>query len=180
MCPLECAINLDDKRVIKMVLETSQMLCTALSEHQLLESYPYSAYPSKKLKKAYYFKNTTIRAYAPTHKNHPSNVWVRHAKCTYNWTLDHLVALSSEYTHRMGKIHKSSYLIPYFKKMKQYIPEVNGSMPMPPNCAANKSKGIDYKHIPCTNQAYILYLKDRWKTDTLIPKWTNRTPPEWY
>ena len=57
---LKCAQYLDDKRVVKMVLETAQMLSTAI---QLDSDYDY-----KDL------------VYKPTYANHPCNVWVRQSK----------------------------------------------------------------------------------------------------
>jgi len=47
---------LDDKRVVKMVLETAQLLSTAI---RILDP------------------ETTLPIYKMTHKNHPVSVWVR-------------------------------------------------------------------------------------------------------
>ena len=152
--PRISAINLDDKRVVKMVLESAQMLCTALHEHGA----------------------SHLAKYKPTHKNHPSNVWCRETRLNYGWLLMHFKALADEYTYRTGKVHKSyRELYSDLVKGANYIPY--GKLTPYANCAARKDMNIDYKHITDVPKAYKLYLADRWATDKLIPKWTKRTRP---
>jgi hypothetical protein len=81
-----CAKYLDDKRVIKMVLETAQLLSTAI--HAMGGTGPYK----------------------PTHLNHPCSIWVRESRSNYQWTLNHFKALLNQYTIRYGKIHKCQAL----------------------------------------------------------------------
>lgn len=145
--PMECAQYLDDKRVVKMVLETAQMLSTAARE---------CGYEGDDI-------------YKSTHKNHPCNVWARETKQNYLWLLRHFQCLCAEYTHRYGKVHKSSLLYPSLLVLANMIPE--GEMTPFANCAANDGLGISYKHIPCTFTAYRLYLADRWLHDKKKPTW---------
>lgn len=101
--PTVCAKYHCDKHVVKMIVETAQMLSTA---HQLNGS-PYKD-----------------KVYKATHINHPCNIWVRTAKWNYLWTAALFIELLKEYTKRYKKIHKSSRLIEYFVK---YCPvEKNG------------------------------------------------------
>jgi len=151
--PIISAINLDDKRVIKMILESAQMLCTALHEHGV----------------------SHLAQYKPTHKNHPSNVWCRETHMNYGWLLMHFAALCSEYTHRTGKVHKSSSLFNDLFLGINYIPK--GKLTPFANCAARSDMNISYKHLTDIPIAYRLYLVDRWANDKLIPKWTNRFRP---
>ena len=151
--PRISAINLDDKRVIKMILESAQMLCTALHEHGAGHLAQYKA----------------------THKNHPANVWCRQTRMNYGWLLMHFVALSNEYTYRTGKVHKSFSLFPELLKGAAYIPD--GKLTSYANCAARSDINISYKHIDHTPTAYKKYLIDRWAKDKLKPKWTNRSRP---
>lgn len=147
-CPIKCAKNLDDKRVIKMVLETAQMLCTALNLQG--QQTPYKS----------------------THANHPANIWARETKSNWVWLWDHGIALCSEYTSRYGKTHKCEKVIKDLFKLKDSIPE--GPITPFANCAANKSIGVNYKHIKDTLIAYQLYLKDRWRTDKRPPTWHKK------
>jgi hypothetical protein len=144
-CPVECAKNLDDKRVVKMVLETAQMLCTALNLAN--QKTPYKS----------------------THANHPSNMWARSTRSNWVWLWNHGVALCSEYTSRYGRVHKCESVIKSLFKLKAFIPE--GPLTPFANCAANKSIGVDYKHVKNTTLAYQLYLNDRWKADKRKPTW---------
>lgn len=70
-----------DKHVVKMVLETTQMLSTA---HWLLGSTgPYRA----------------------THAKHPCTIWTAQSLENYSWLAQHGIALAEEYTARYGKTH---------------------------------------------------------------------------
>jgi hypothetical protein len=145
--PCKSAENLDDKRVVKMILESAQMLSTA---HHELNS------PVKE------------HVYRPTHVNHPCNVWVRATKGNYVWLYEHFVALCEEYTKRFGKIHKS------FAEKNTYLavfPRSEGSLTDFPNCAKNDSLGIDCSAIEDVCEAYKKYLTLRWDTDKVTPRW---------
>jgi hypothetical protein len=92
-----------DKHVVKMILETAQLLSTA---HRLLdgtESIDTSSGRKKKVYKLPDDRDTVL--YSATHANHPSAVWARQSVENYNWLVDHLFALSDEYTYRYGKTH---------------------------------------------------------------------------
>jgi hypothetical protein len=106
------ASNLDDKRVIKMVLETAQMLSTAVN------------------------MNSGKGPYKNTHVNHPCTKWVRLNRNNYNWALDHFIALCKEYTSRYNKIHKCEQYIKDFTKGISTIP--SGSQTEFPNCTTYK------------------------------------------
>lgn len=81
--PKIAAQSLCDKHVVKMILESAQMLSTAQNLAGIQG--PYKS----------------------THVNHPSNVWVRENVFGYSWLLLHFFALCREYTYRYGKTHKS-------------------------------------------------------------------------
>tara|TARA_Y100000310_G_C20306913_1_gene634384 strand:- start:88 stop:567 length:480 start_codon:yes stop_codon:yes gene_type:complete len=144
------AQDLDDKRVVKMVLETAQLLSTALRFHGV--------------------ESTTL--YKTTHVNHPCAIWVRQNKCNYKWTLDYFFALCTEYTIRFGKIHKSFDLYPEFVYKMDVLPNSVNLTPFV-NCARNKSLGVDYTDISDVTMAYRLYLSDRWESDKRKPTWTR-------
>ena len=75
-----------NKHVVKMILETAQMLCTA--HHCVMGEDADVPYKS-------------------THKNHPSTVWARRSANNYEWLYHHFVGLCEEYTKRYGKKHLS-------------------------------------------------------------------------
>ena len=84
-CPDASARDHCDKHLVKMILETAQLLSTA---HHL-EGDPADV-PG---------------IYKPTHRNHPSAVWVRETSSNYTWAYDLFVALCREYSVRYGRVH---------------------------------------------------------------------------
>jgi hypothetical protein len=92
-CPVKSAQAQCDKHVVKMILETAQLLSTA---HRLLDGDEYA---------------DEAGLYKATHKNHPSAVWVRECVANYHWTHLHLTALCAEYTRRYNKTHKTQRLL---------------------------------------------------------------------
>lgn len=83
--PYEAARMQCDRHVVKMILETAQMLSTAHLELDGIQV-----------------------AYKSTHKNHPSTVWVRSSARHYRWAHQHMMELGREYTRRYGKEHKTT------------------------------------------------------------------------
>ena len=153
--PTISAISLDDKRVVKMILETAQMLSTAINEAG--GTAPYKS----------------------THKNHPCNVWARQSKKNFVWLLKHGYALSEEYTKRFDKVHKCASVLSLIDN--ECLVEILPDGPLTPfaNCAAHQGKGFNFKHIKEVTEAYRQYLNARWVTDVRKPVWTNREKPKW-
>lgn len=103
--PRLCAEYHCDKHVVKMILESAQLMSTA---HHVLGSWQPSM-----LK--------------PTHVNHPCAVWVRDSFRNYVWTLSLFNCLLAEYhkrnhkEHLYRKHHMSAILgrpTPKFKKLE--------------------------------------------------------------
>lgn len=83
--PFTSARAMTNKHVIKMILESAQLMCTA--HHELDgDSAPQDLYK-------------------PTHKNHPSAIWTRASIDNYMWLYMHFIALSAEYKKRYNKTH---------------------------------------------------------------------------
>lgn len=154
-CPYKSAAALDDKRVVKMILESAQMLCTALRVYGV----------------------TDKSLYRSTHTTHPCNVWVRRSRSNYMWLYNHLEALCDTYSKSYNKMHKCEGMISHFVEHYKVIPDA----PLTPfaNCAANQSLGVSFKHIQPTTKAYQMYLNARWAKDKRKPTWTGRSKPKW-
>ena len=85
---------LPDKHVVKMPLETCQMLSIVCSEkwgHGYGELHKIDGTPYKTEKGAF--------------RNHPCTIWANDTLENAWWLLTHGIALSLEYTHRYGKTH---------------------------------------------------------------------------
>lgn len=166
--PRQCAEWMVDKHVVKMILETAQLLSTA---HRILdgeESIDTSSGRKKKVYKLHDERDGIL--YSATHINHPSAVWTRQAVENYNWLVDHLFALSDEYTYRYGKRHMT------MEKMALTIqsPPLNlneWDMTPMPSCMDEQYKiGDD----PIANyRNYYKYGK------ASMHSWKKRQAPEW-
>ena len=97
--PVISAQTLCDKHVVKMVLESAQMLSTAWREPNDLRSSEFSSKYADE-----------HELYKTAHPNHPCSIWVRQARENYKWLYRHFVALCDEYTHSYGKSHASASL----------------------------------------------------------------------
>lgn len=75
----------NDKHCVKMILESAQMLCTAVN------------------------LSGGISPYKTAHVNHPCTVWVRESLSNWRWLRDLTEALNSEFKYRYGRFedHKS-------------------------------------------------------------------------
>ena len=85
-CPEKAARLQYNKHVVKMILESAQMLCTA--HHCIMgedADVPYKV----------------------AHRNHPSTIWARQSGENYTWLYRHMMELGREYERRYGKKHLS-------------------------------------------------------------------------
>ena len=144
--PIEAARLQCDRHVVKMILETAQLLSTAHAELD-------GASP----------------AYKPTHKNHPSAVWVRSSANAYIWTWHHLKALGREYQARYGKVHKT--IREHLDNLAPLPKALAGDVTVftdPPQCMPDEYKRDD------TTLAYRLYYNskaDDWDARGMTMKW---------
>jgi hypothetical protein len=97
--PKIAAEMLCDKHVVKMILESAQMLCAT---HWLAES---------------------SAPYKLTHAKHPCNLWLLESIKNYDWLLTHAICLCFEYTKRYHKIHKSQPIIEWCCANKPNLPK---------------------------------------------------------
>ena len=96
--PHVAAMYACDKHVVKMILESAQMLCSVHPEGTA----PY--------KRSFY--------------NHPCTKWVRASSENYDWLIEHARALCTEYTRRYGKVHKSEKVIDWCDANRPELPNV--------------------------------------------------------
>jgi hypothetical protein len=116
----KCAEYHCDKHVVKMILETAQLLCGV--HHMTPTSTPQVPY---KL----------------SHKNHPCSIWVRESLSNYLYLCDLGLELCKEYTYRYGKRHKSQDVIEWCIINKPNIEDVDFTNP--PKAMPDEYKVID-------------------------------------
>lgn len=129
-----------DKHVVKMVLESCQMLSTA---HRIidgtLEQVLTESGRRKKIYRLADHRDTFL--YSATHINHPSAVWARSNVANYMWLGELVYELCKEYTYRYGKVHKCEMtgLVHYLSE----LPPTNlkeGEFYEPPQCMPDYCK----------------------------------------
>ncbi|XGA08532.1 MAG: pyrimidine dimer DNA glycosylase/endonuclease V [Wolbachia endosymbiont of Xenopsylla cheopis] len=126
--PIIAAQMLCDKHVVKMPLETAQLLCSvfwvSLNNQISLSQIPYKL----------------------THHNHPCSIWSRQSQANFSWLVDYGIAICKEYSFRYNKIHKSEKVIHWcndnqsrlvFKELQLLFKQ----------CLSNIKKKVQKKHI---------------------------------
>lgn len=117
--PIAAAKSLCDKHVVKMILESAQILSTA---HRVLDGSEYFAQGKKRRVRRYLLPDSRDHLlYAATHVNHPSTVWARQSHAHYMWLHLHFFGLTNEYTRRYGKVHKCTDMILLLGQSPKYI-----------------------------------------------------------
>lgn len=115
--PTVAAQALHDQHVVKMVLESAQMVCTVVQQHG--HAAPYK----------------------PTHAHHPCVLWASRTAANARWLHDHALALCAEYTRRFGRRHKSQDVLEaYGPLMVTLCPEGTlepFAQAMPDDCKAD-------------------------------------------
>ena len=150
--PAKCAMMHCDKHVVKMILEYAQLLSTA---HHLVDGEP------------------SIDCYKPTHKNHPSAVWVRESRCNYQWLyqlLDSLLLV--EYTFRYGKTFTRPRAAAYSRTCLRFHTSyrVASSLSRPSVCQTSARTTIPV----------VAYRNYYVREKSHMARWKNTDSPPWY
>lgn len=168
--PYKAAQSMVDTHVIKMILESAQLLSTA---HRLLDGEEYIG-QSKTGRKAKRWRLPDDREYilySATHINHPSAVWCRQTNNNYTWLYCHFVGLLNEYTYRYGKTHKCAD--PVFGFALSRVPH---SIPVGPLTPVTPAMLDEYKIGVDSLASYRNYYKHG---KVHLHKYTKREMPEW-
>lgn len=130
--PEEAARMQCDRHILKMILESGQMLCAA---HEPGEA------PWKR-----------------THYNHPCTVWTRTSTENYKWLAAHGLTLCDEYTKRYGKVHRAeSVLVWCAENIPKNVPVGN----LTPFAVAIKDPKYRLGDVVASYRAYYLGEKSR-------------------
>lgn len=145
--PAICAQHHSDSHVVKMILETAQLLSSA------------------------HWMTGGTAPYKLTHKNHPCSVWTRECIENYNWLLSLGFELCKEYTLRYNRVHKSQEVL---EVLSQTVPNITryGEMTEFPkvvseNCVQN-TVIESYRTYFCKEKKHLA----EW-TNRYIPFWYN-------
>jgi hypothetical protein len=111
--PEVCATYHCDKHVVKMILESVQMMSTVLRDQGV------------------------DAGYRATHRNHPCTLWLKESLGNWNWLKALVVALNKEYRYRYGKkVNHKSYDLMMSLPTPEYLVESRTEfvLAMPDEC----------------------------------------------
>lgn len=160
-----------DKHIVKMPLESAQMLSTV---HRLLDGTE-----TKKLSKSgkRMVKHWTLDSdiddlvYAPAHPKHPCTIWSTLTSANYDWHYEHFIALCDEFKMRYGKEHLS------YTKLAKFLKNKPKNLPKGKLTTFPQAMFEDVKH-PDTVTAYKNYYT-KYKRE--FATWNRgRQQPTWW
>lgn len=162
--PVQAARDLCNKHVVKMIVESTQILCTA-----------YRIKMQEKLGLSADNREFYPKLYKSTHKNHPSIKWVLESVHNVEWLWQHLSTLEEEYRLRYKKFHKSSIVIEELSEIRYEMWNCSGNWTLHTSfvqCMPDKYKCHD------AVKAYRDYYRNE---KASFAKWLPRTqPPSWW
>lgn len=145
-----CARYHCDKHVVKMILETAQILSTSFRAKGLDYKWMYRS----------------------THANHPCVIWAGESLGNLKWLIDLGIHLSREYTARYGKKHKTS---PKFFLFRHHLKKLENRLPDKMTDFA-LAMPEDVKEYGDAVQSYRSYYT---KYKSHILTWKNQDKPNW-
>lgn len=145
--PVQAAKYQCDKHVVKMILESAQLL-SGVHRH-------FGVNVGYNLGKG--------------HMNHPCSIWARTSYANYDWLMAHADALGQEYYTRYGKIHKSSEVIDSLPTASLYDFSLSDLTPFA-KCVPD-----DLRHLETVDAYRLYYCREKaefakWK-DGNVPDW---------
>lgn len=168
--PHQAAQDLCDKHVVKMIVESAQMLSTT---HRVLDGTPTvrTTKSNRKIKHWVHPDTEWDRVLClPTMVNHPCTVWAMKSDSNYLWLWGHGIGLLSEYTKRYGKVHSMQNL---FDRYLNWMPNSISDGGLTPFAQAMPEK---YR---CSN-AVLAYRRYYINEKKRFAKWKNDGIPVWF
>ena len=168
--PREAARQHCDKHVVKMIIESAQMLSTS---HRVLDG-ALTRKPSKSGKTMVQYWEMDNQydenlLYKAVHMKHPCTLWTMESSENYHWHWELFNALCDEYIHRYKRVHRTDELL----RGRLLRPPEN--IPQGPMTPFRQAIFEDCKG-PDPVKAYRKY----YHAKTFKMVWTNREVPAWY
>lgn len=147
-----------DKHVVKMSIEYAQILSTV---HHL------------------HLSPVAAQVYKQTHSFHPCVKWAGQSPSNYRWLFLHTIATWEEYTHRYGRVHRSSGLQALLATDPfSVVPASLGTLTHPPRCMPDQYKclgtGNNWYNIVDSYRQYYAHEK------AYMCTWKHREVPAWF
>jgi len=168
--PTTAAEYMCDKHIVKMILESCQLLSTA---HRVLDGKKVERQTKNGRRYTYYMledSKVDSYIYKSTMINHPCTIWTRQSTRNYDWLCKHTLALCEQYTKRYGKTHVSTQLAEWLFKHPPTGLKIDSLTPFA------QAMPDQYKHQDAIKayRDYYIFEKSR------FAKWKLGNTPEWY
>ena len=149
-----------DKHIPKMLLETCQMLSTAVRNQ--INNLADDVYP----------------VYKSAYPRHPMTIWVGDCWGNFSWTLRHGQEINKQYQYRFGKIHKSEQVLDVIEALRFTLEKSFGNdlgFTDPPRCMPDTYKWCE--HYTDSYKEYYYHDKQyfaKWDKGVPKPFWFRR------
>jgi len=164
-----------DRHVVKMIIESAQMLSTA---HRVIAGTVEKRKSKSGRSMIRYYRHPDDKLesvlYKGVHYNHPCTQWTHETDSNYMWHYDHFIALCNEYTYRYNRRHATdSRLRDTLKRPPKNIPigiltPFRLAMNANPECINESDPVGSYRKFYQTKQT------------RFDMRWTNRNVPCWF
>tara|TARA_Y100001937_G_scaffold125432_1_gene192249 strand:+ start:2894 stop:3481 length:588 start_codon:yes stop_codon:yes gene_type:complete len=164
-----------DKHVVKMILESAQLLCTVHRVSDGIEYYDKTA-NGRKIKRWKHPNNNLEKTlYKAGWLKHPSTQWLFESAFNYDWLYTHMMALNEEYKKRYN--HKEDHItiqklgevlkLPPIKFKNIFEPATEIKPAMPEHCKIKGNPVASYR------KYYIIEKRRfaKWKSPAKTPQW---------
>ncbi len=191
-----------DRHVVKMILETAQLLSTAWHVTANAEYLPMPDDPADDprtpwLRKVLlpfihdplakpqnilgevsksHWELFGQRIYQPTHRNHPCGVWTAEMGGNYLWLWRLGIALLDEYRHRFAKVHASAPVIWTLEAVPPPLLDSVDTWSEVPPAMPEHLKVVDASGCYDSVESYRRYYA---LAKTHLHRWTKRDAPPW-
>ena len=163
-----------DRHVVKMIIESAQLLYCCILVHGVM-------YHDPDIIETAPLTSSGTHGYRVTHRNHPCAIWVAKSVANYEWLITMAKELCRQYTIRYGKTHATEQHIDWLSYLCPNIPDVPltpFSIVMPDVCKClSIDQDIDkslnqYDPVKSYRNYYIM--EKKWA------KWEKTEVPYWW
>jgi hypothetical protein len=161
--PIKAANYHCDKHVVKQVLETFQMLGSAVIRHGAKpEQMPLTS------------KGTPLKG---GYHNHPCTKWVGDSVSNYQWTCKFGIALSLEYSRRYGKSHSCHNGLLKLSSMSYLLPSgplTDFAIAISPQQTCRQHP--EFQSLDAVGKYRLYYICDK----SSFARWNYSQTPNWF
>ena len=172
--PVKAAEQMCDKHIVKMILESAQLLCTCHRVQDGTEYYDKTANGRKIKRWRHPNDNLEPILYKAGWVKHPSTLWLFESAYNYIWLYKHMMAMNDEYKLRYNHTKDHLAVQKLGELLKQPPKNINvraigtdATPAMPDECIVPGDSVASYRK-------YYIMKKVRfatWKAPSKMPQW---------